>query len=129
MPVKKTEFLAEVQAAGALVTAKEAERWSKAVLTALTELAPDSETRRHFITQLPGFLKAPLLDETPRALLMDRDALLQRVGAALGTHVVEAERAVACVWSVLRRAVSAGEIADFQARVPSDIASYLARVA
>jgi uncharacterized protein (DUF2267 family) len=36
---------------------------------------------------------------------------------------------LACVWGVLRRAISAGEIADFQARVPQDVASYLARVA
>jgi len=42
--MKKTEFLAQVKAAGGLSSAKEAERWSKAVLTALIDLAPDSET-------------------------------------------------------------------------------------
>jgi uncharacterized protein (DUF2267 family) len=127
--VKKTEFLAQVQAAGELASAKDADRWSKAVLTALVDLAPDSETRRQFITQLPGFLKTPLLAEAPRGLLMDRETLLQRVGAALGTHASEAERALTCVWRVLHRAISAGEIADFQSRVPKDVSSYLARVA
>ncbi len=127
--MKKVEFVAQVQAAGELSSAKEAERWSRAVLMALVDLAPDSETRRQFITQLPGFLKTSLLAEAPRTLLMDHEALLQRIGAALETHAPEAERALTCVWSVLRKAVSAGELADFQARVPKDVASYLARVA
>jgi uncharacterized protein (DUF2267 family) len=123
--MNKTEFLAQVQAAGALSSAKEAQRWSIAVLTALVDLAPDSETRRQFIAQLPGFLKTPLLGSAPRALLMDHEALLQRLGAELGAHAPEAERVLTCVWGVLRRAISAGEIADFQARVPKDVASYL----
>ena len=127
--MKKTEFLAQVQAAGELSSPKEAERWSKAVLTALIDLAPDSETRRQFITQLPGFLKTPLLAEASRILLMDHEALLQHIGAALEAHASEAERALTCVWSVLRKAISAGEVADFQARVPKDVAAYLARVA
>jgi uncharacterized protein (DUF2267 family) len=124
--MNKTEFLGQVQAAGHLASAKEAERWSKAVLTALVDLAPDSETRRQFIAQLPGFLKTPLRDSVPRPLLMDREALLQRVGAELGGHAAEAERVFACVWGVLRRAISSGEVADFQARVPKDVAAYLA---
>ena len=125
----KTEFLAQVQAAGGPSSAREAERWSKAVLTALVDLAPDPETRRQFITQLPGFLKTPLRETAPRALLMDHEALLQRVGAELGVHASEAERVLTCVWSVLREAISAGEIADFQARVPHDVASHLAGLA
>jgi uncharacterized protein (DUF2267 family) len=125
----KSEFLEQIKAAGGLSSAKKAERWSKAVLTALIDLAPDSETRRQFITQLPGFLKTPLLAEPPRVLLMERESLIQRIGAALEVHASEAERALACVWSVLRKAVSAGEMADFQARVPKDVAAYLARVA
>jgi uncharacterized protein (DUF2267 family) len=126
--MKKTEFLAQVKAAGGLSSAKEAERWSKAVLTALIDLAPDSETRRQFITQLPGFLKTLLLAEPPRLLVMEHEAFIQHIGAALEVHASEAERALTCVWSVLRKAISAGEMADFQARVPKDVASYLARV-
>ena len=127
--MKKTEFLAQVQAAGGLSSAKRAERWSKAVLTALIDLVPDSETRRQFITQLPRFLKTPLLAEAPRRLLMDHETLLQHIGAALQTHAPEAERALTCVWRVLRKAISSGEIADFQARMPKDVAAYLARLA
>jgi uncharacterized protein (DUF2267 family) len=126
--MKKTEFLAQLKAASGLASVKEAERWSKVVLTALIDLAPDSETRRHFISQLPGFLKTPLLAEPPRALIMDHDGLIQHIGAALEAHATEAERALTCVWSVLRKAISAGEMADFQTRVPKDVASYLARV-
>lgn len=126
--MKKTEFLVQVKTASGLASVKEAERWSKVVLTALIDLAPDSETRRHFISQLPGFLKTPLLAEPPRALIMDHDGLIQHIGAALEAHATEAERALTCVWSVLRKAISAGEMADFQTRVPKDVASYLARV-
>jgi uncharacterized protein (DUF2267 family) len=128
-PLKKTEFLAQVQAAGALASTRDAERWSRAVLTALADLAPDSETRRQFITQLPGFLKTPLRDAAPRGLLMDHEALLQRIGAELDVHAPEAERALTSVWRVVRTAISAGEIADFQARIPDDVRSHLARVA
>ena len=84
--------------------------------------------RRQFITQLPGFLKTPLLAEPPRLLVMEHEAFIQHIGAALEVHASEAERALTSVWSVLRKAISAGEMADFQARVPKDVGSYLARV-
>jgi uncharacterized protein (DUF2267 family) len=127
MLLKKAAFLAQIQASGRLSSPKDAERWSKAVLIALADIAPDSETRRQFIAQLPVFLKTAVLAEPPRALLMDHDALLQRIGAALGAHASEAERALTSVWSVLGKAISAGEIADFQARIPKEISAYLAR--
>ena len=127
--MKKAAFLAEVQASGRLSSLKEAERWSKVVLIALADIAPDSESRRRFIAQLPAFLKTAVLAEAPRALLMDHETLLQRIGAALGAHASEAERALTSVWSALGKAISGGEIAEFQARVPKDVASYLARVA
>jgi uncharacterized protein (DUF2267 family) len=121
----KAEFLSRVQAAGGLADRKEAERWSRAVLSALGQLAPDSETRRQLIAQLPGFLKTPLLAETPRALPMGREALIQHVAAALDLHARAAERAVRGVYGVLRSAVSAGELADFEARIPPDAARFL----
>lgn len=127
--MNKDQFLSEVQAAAALPSPKEAERWSKAVLGALTHLVSDSMTRRHFITQLPGFVKRPLLAEPPQSLLMDPEALIQHVGARLGTRPPEAERALAAVWGVLRRAIAAGELEDFQARIPEDVAAYLRRLA
>jgi uncharacterized protein (DUF2267 family) len=126
--VRKDEFLAQVQVAGRLADRREAERWSRAVLRALSHLAPDSETRRQFITQLPGFLKTALLADRPRALLMTREAFLQHIGAALRVHTPEAERALGAVYRVLGQAVSAGEIADFEARLPPEIAAFLGRL-
>jgi uncharacterized protein (DUF2267 family) len=126
--MKTSEFLAQVQADGGLGSRKEAERWSRAVLTALAELAPDPETRRQFITQLPGSLKRYLLALTPRPLVMDREALIQHVGAALDVHAPEARRALGTVYAVVRRAVSPGELEDFEARLPEDIAAVLGRV-
>jgi uncharacterized protein (DUF2267 family) len=123
------EFLSQVQAAAGLADRKEARRWSSAVLTALSRLAPDSETRRQLITQLPGFLKAPLLEETPHALLMDGEALVQHVAAALNVHAPAAATAVHAVYAVLRKAISAGELADFEAKIPPDAARLLRRTA
>lgn len=118
-------FLDAVQAAVALPTRKETERWVKAVAGALVDVAPDSETRRQLIAQLPGFLKSYLTERRPSGLLMSREALIQHVGAALDVHAPEAERALLTVWGVMRRAVSEGERADFEARVPKDIAAFL----
>jgi uncharacterized protein (DUF2267 family) len=123
--VKDQQFLSEVQAAAGLSTRKDAERWAKAVAGALADLAPDAETRRQFITQLPRVLKSHLRTETRPALLMGREALIQHVGAALGVHAPEARQALLAVWRVIRHAVSAGELADFEAKVPTDVAALL----
>jgi len=125
--MRADDFLARVQTSAALESLREAERWSTAVLTALGHLAPDSETRRHFVSQLPGRLKSGLLAEAPRSFVMDRDGFLQHLGSALGTHAPEAEIALRAVYGVLKEALSAGEIADFEAHIPKDIAALLER--
>jgi uncharacterized protein (DUF2267 family) len=90
---------------------------------------PDTEVRRHFVSQLPGLLKAHLLAEPPRSLVMDRDTFLQHLGSALGTHAPEAETALRAVYGVLKQAVSAGEIADLEAHMPKDVVALLERQA
>jgi uncharacterized protein (DUF2267 family) len=125
--MKKDEFLARVRTAGDLPGPKEAERWATTALGALTQLLPDPELRRHFVSQLPRFLKSRLRDEPPPPLSMDRNALFQHVGAALGAHAAEGRRAVRAVYAVLRAALSAGQIAEFEAHVPKDVAAFLAR--
>lgn len=123
----RQEFLRDVQAAGRLPGPKDAERWARCVVESLAQLAPDSETRRQFVTQLPGFLKSHLRSAPPPSIVMDQEALIQHVGAALGVRAPEAQRALTTVWQVVRKAVSPGEIADFEARIPPDIASFLTR--
>lgn len=125
--MNKDAFLARVEAIGAVARRRDAERWSRATLSALVDLVPDAETRRHFISQLPGFLKSHLLAQAPRSLVMDRDSFVQHVAAALGTHAPEAERVLRVVYGVVTEAVAAGEIAAFEACIPSDIAAFLAR--
>jgi uncharacterized protein (DUF2267 family) len=121
------QFLAAVQRAGGLETAKEADRWAAAVLGALVQLVPDAESRRQLVTQLPGRLKTRLLAEPVRPLVMSGEAFIQHVAAALDVHAPEAERALHTVYGVLREAVSTGELTDFEARIPRDIAAILAR--
>jgi uncharacterized protein (DUF2267 family) len=125
--MNKRDFLSRVQESGGLESAKEAERRSVAVLTALSHVLPDSETRRHFASQLPGFLKSRLAEERPRGLVLTRDGFLQHLGRALGVHAPEAERALTSVVSVLREAVSAGQVGDLEAHLPKEIAALLER--
>ena len=106
--MRKDEFLARVQKAGGTTSRGEAERWSKAVLSALAELVDDAARRRHFISQLPGFLKSHLLAETPRSLSMNRDAFVRHVGAQLDVHAVEAERVPTSCMPFSRRWCRAG---------------------
>lgn len=126
--MKIDEFFTQVQQAAGLADRREAERWSLAVLDALAEVAPDAETRRQLITQLPGRLKTRLLAEKPRSLLADREALMQHVGATLDVHVPEAERAFRAVYATVRNAVSAGQLEDFERRVPADVRAFLVRI-
>jgi uncharacterized protein (DUF2267 family) len=123
--MNKREFLSRVQEAAGLESAKEAERQSVAVVTALTHVLPDAEARRHFAAQLPGFLKSRLAEERPRGLLLTRDAFLQHLGRSLGVHAPEAGRALAAVFGVLRDAVSAGQVGDLRAHLPKEIAAAL----
>ncbi|MBI2370806.1 MAG: DUF2267 domain-containing protein [Deltaproteobacteria bacterium] len=123
--MKEEDFLARVQELGALPTRKEARRWATAVFRAMAHLLPDAEARRHFVTQLPGGLKSAQLAEPPHPLLMDREAFVQHVAAALGTHAPEGERALRTVYTILREAVSPGQIAQFEAHLPKDIATLL----
>ncbi len=127
--MRKDEFLTKVQTLGGLPSAKDAARWSTAAVRALAQLTPEPELRRHFISQLPGFLKSPLHDDPPPALLTDRDGFVQHVAATLGTHAPEGERAVHAVYRVLKEALSAGQIAEFEASIPGDIAAFLERAA
>ena len=125
--MRNEDFIARAQGAVALGSPKDALRIARTVLVALADLLPDSESRRRFATQLPGALKAHVASQSPRSLLMDLNAFLQHVGAGLGARAPEAARVVRAVWSVVREAVAAGEVADFQARVPKDIAAWLGR--
>lgn len=120
--MNKREFLSRLQRSAGLESPKEAERQSVAVLIALSHVLPDAEARRHFVSQLPGFLKSRLAEERPRGLLLTRDAFLQHLGRALGVHAPEAERVLTAVFGVLREAVSAG---DLEADLPKEIAALL----
>lgn len=124
--MKKDDFLARVQAAGALPSRKAAEQRSKAVVSALAQMLPDSESRRHFAAQLPGFLKSHLLAERPRHLKMTGDAFLQHIGRALEMHAPEAQRTLRTVYGVVKEAAP-GEIADFEELIPKNIAALLER--
>ncbi len=123
--MRAEDFVRRVQELGAPANRKEAERWAAVALVALGHLLPDAETRRHFASQLPGPFKSRLLAEPPRGLLMTRDAFVGHLGAALEVHAPEAERVLRAVYGALKQAVSMGEIADFEAHIPKDVAALL----
>lgn len=125
--MNERDFLARVQELGALASPKDARRWATEVLRALADLLPEAQVRRHFVSQLPGALKSSLRTEAPRGLLMDRQAFVQHVGAMLGVHAADGERALRAVYRVLKEAVSPGQIAQFEARIPQDVAAFLGR--
>ena len=127
--MKEREFLARIQDLAGLPSPKEADRWAMTVLLALIHLLPDRHKRRRLTTQLPGTLKARLLDEQPGAFLMDLDAFLQHVAAGLGMHAPGGERAVRIVYRALREAVSPGELAKVEAYLPKDVAGFLGHAA
>jgi uncharacterized protein (DUF2267 family) len=123
--MKERAFLGRVQELGGLATRQDADRWSMAVLGVLSDLLADAEGRRHFLSQLPGTLKARLLAAEPGAYEMDRDTLVQRIAAALGVHAREGERVLRAVYRVLGEAVSAGQLAEYKACLPKDLAAFL----
>jgi uncharacterized protein (DUF2267 family) len=125
--MKEKVFLERVQHLGALASRQDADRWSMAVLGALCDLLADAETRRHFLTQLPGTFKARLLTEEPGTYDMDPDTLVQRIAATLGVHAPEGERALRAVYRVIKEAVSPGQVAEYEARLPKDVAVFLER--
>lgn len=125
--MKRDEFLARVQTSGALESPKDAEQRSKAVVTVLAQMLPNAESRRHFAAQLPAFLKSHLLAERARYLTMTPDAFLQHIGRTLDAHAPEAKRTLRVVYGVLKEAVAPGGIADFEQRIPKDIAALLPR--
>ena len=123
--MREEEFLERVQKVGALPGLKEAELWSFEVLGALTHLLSEAEIRRHFISQLPGEIKSRLLAESTHALSMDRNAFIQHVASALGVHAPDGERALRAVYRVLKEALSPGQIKEFEAHIPKEIATFL----
>jgi uncharacterized protein (DUF2267 family) len=98
-----------------------------AVLGALCDLLADTETRRPFLSQLPGPFNVRLLTTEPATYDMDRDALVQRVAAAPGVHATEGERALRAVYRVMKEAVSPGQLAEYEARLPKDLLVFLER--
>jgi uncharacterized protein (DUF2267 family) len=124
----RQSFLERIRPEAEPGTADESEREAVAVVTALSHLLTDSAQRRHFVSQLPAFLKAPLLAEArPVPTTWTRDGFVQHVAASLGTHAARAETVLRDVYAVLRDAISPGQIAEFEAQLPADILVLLHR--
>jgi len=122
----KQSFLERARQAADIGTGKESERQAVAVVVALSHLLTDSARRRHFASQLPGFLKSPVLNEArPAPSEWTRDGFVQHVAAGLETHAARAEAVLRGVYSVLRDAMSPGQLADFEAQIPDDIRALL----
>jgi uncharacterized protein (DUF2267 family) len=121
-------FFERVRQADGDADAKAAEREAVTVVVALSHLLTDSARRRHFASQLPGFLKAALIaDPPPVPTEWTRDGFVQHVAAGLGTHAARAETVLRRIYAVLQEAISPGQIAEFEAQLPADIRTLLHR--
>lgn len=123
--MNEQDFLRRIREIGGLATQEDAERWSEAVLHALSDLVVDPAHWRHFMTQLPGPLKARLLVGEPQAYDMDPDTLVQRVAAALGARAPEGARAVRVVYRALKEAISPGQVKEFEADLSPALVTFL----
>ncbi len=122
----KQSFLERVRPAADLGTSKESDHHAVAVVVALSHLLGDSARRRHFASQLPGFLKSPLLAEArPAPVEWTRDGFVQHVASELDTHAARAEAVLRGVYSILRDAISPGQIPEFEAQLPDDVRALL----
>jgi len=115
-----------VQETARIDSGKEAERRAVIVTVALAELVSDSGRQRHFISQLPRFLKARALDDArPAPVVWSGDAFVQHIASALGTHAAEAEITLHAVYAVLQEAISPGQISEFENDLPLDLRAVL----
>ena len=122
----KKLFLERARQVADIGAGKESEHHAVAVVVALSHLLTDSARRRHFASQLPGFLKSPLIaEDRPVPTAWTRDGFVQHVAAGLDTHAAHAEVVLRGVYSVLRDAMSPGQVADFEAQLSDDIRALL----
>jgi uncharacterized protein (DUF2267 family) len=121
--MKYEEFVQALGERAGLET-EEAERTAVAVLQALCDRLTGEEAW-DLLAQLPAGLKTAVTI-TKAPLPMTRDEFVDRVAGELGVSHEEARNRVRAVFSVLRQAVSWGELEDVILQLDPEYADLLA---
>jgi len=127
----KEAFLREVKVRAGLPDTNEAEKATRAVLLALTDVLSSDEAH-DMASQLPKELKGIVtgrLAQAGRVQKMSWDQLVERVQRELELSTREdAERVINGVFATLKRAVSPGEMEDVEATLPTELREHLQAV-
>lgn len=116
--MKFDEFLGHVQHRARLASSGEALRATQAVLEVLAQRLAGGEAE-DLAAQLPSEFK-DYLRQPNHGESFGLDEFFERVQAREGVDLPESVHHVRAVISVLKDAVSAGEIADVRAQLPSE---------
>lgn len=113
------EFINRVQEQTSLDTREEAVAVTRAVLETLGERL-DRKVSNGVAAQLPDELKGFLLTRQDNIDRYPLEEFYNRVGARADLKYQDATERTVQVFSVLRQAITAGEVQDIQADLPSE---------
>jgi uncharacterized protein (DUF2267 family) len=114
-------FLRRVQEVAELPTRDDAERITRVVLNTLSERLHHTD-RSALASQLPSALRA-LMEEHTDTDRYDLPEFYRRVALRADTSLADGEACARAVGSVLREAVTAGQIEEMLATLPEDYAT------
>lgn len=118
------EFLNRVQEHAGLDARADAERAVRATFETLAERVTQGATT-NLAAQLPREIAQYLLRRGPEVKELSPDEFWEHVAEREGTDTVTAIRHARAVFQTLDEAVSAGEIDDFRAELPSGLKRFL----
>jgi uncharacterized protein (DUF2267 family) len=124
--MKRDEFVKKIQVKAQLSNRDEAIWISDTVLKTLSERLTEKEAF-DLASQLPQELKGLVGGAKEKIIKMDSQEFVRRVAQLLEITPGEAERYIKVIFSVLKSAISPGEIKDVLAQLPEDLAGMLAQ--
>ena len=124
--MKRDEFVKKVQGKAQLSNRDEAIWVSNTILKTLSERLTEKEAF-DVASQLPQELKGLIGGAKEKIIKMDSQEFVRRVAELLEITPEEAERYIKATFSVLKSAISPGEIKDVLAQLPEDLAGMLAQ--
>ncbi len=123
--MKRDEFIKTVQKKLELDSKDDAIWITDTILKTLSERLTEQEAF-DLASQLPRELKELVKGVPDHVIKMDRQKFIAKVAERLDVSLEEAERYIKATFSVLKSAVTPGEIEDVLSQLPKDLAGLLA---